>query len=167
MKSLYLNAEQVRQQITALLVNNPELNEDEILRADMIEGETEAFEFLRALEAKRREACTLAAGIASTRAELDARLARMERREQSIRALLFKIMSAADLRKAELPEATLSVRNGTPKVIITDESALPQSYLRTKIEPDKSLISAALKSGQHVTGAILSNAEDTISIRTK
>ena len=37
-----LNVERIRQQITALLLECPELGEDEVLRADMIEGNTDA-----------------------------------------------------------------------------------------------------------------------------
>ena len=43
---LDLDTKYVRDQITALLLANPELTEDEVLREDMIEGTTTTFEFL-------------------------------------------------------------------------------------------------------------------------
>jgi hypothetical protein len=154
-------------QISNLLLANPELVDDEVLRTDMVEGSTEAFELLRELEAKRREACTLAGGIAGTIAELQARLGRFERREQALRSLAFRIMTAADLRKVELPEATLSIVNGQPRVLITDETIIPDVLCRIKREPDKTRIKEMLKDGKEVRGAVLSNSEPHISIRTK
>lgn len=157
----------VRQQISNLLLANPELVDDDVLRADTIKGETDAFDLLRQCEAKRREARLLTAGIASVINELNARLARIERREQAIRQLAFKLMEAADLRKIELPEATYSISNSAPKVVIIDEDELPALFIRVKREPDKSAINAALKSGAIVPGATLNNPEPHLTIRTK
>ena len=163
-----LDINQVRQQIANLLLVNPELTEDEILRADMIEGETEAFDFLRIVERERQLAEALAGGIASNILELNVRRERFERREKSMRALMFKIMEAADIKKAELPEATLSVRSGQQKLIgDADPMTVADQYRRVKTELDKAAIKEALKAGTTVTGFELSNAEPTLSIRTK
>ena len=40
------------------------------------------------------------------------RKARMIRREEAMRTLMFAVMEAANLRKVELPEATISLRAG-------------------------------------------------------
>src|SRR5262245_8580308 len=112
----------VRQQIANLLVMHPELAEDDVLRADMVEGSTDAHEFLSSLTRKIGEDEAAAAGLEEYRHDLLVRKARLEHRAEVLRALAFKVMQAADLKKVELPEATLSVRNGTPKVIITDEA---------------------------------------------
>jgi hypothetical protein len=157
----------ISQQIRDLLLQNPELVADDQLRADMVEGSTDAFDLLRQLERKRREAETLIAGLHATLGELQQREARLERRSQAMRALMFKLMWLADLRKAELPEATLSIRNGTPKMIITDEKAIPDTLCRIKREPDKSRIKELLLAGSAVEGVCLSNAEHTLAIRTK
>jgi len=157
----------VQQQISNLLLLVPELAEDDVLRADMIEAQTEAHELLRKLETRRREATTLAAGINSTIEELSTRLARMWRREDAMRRIIFRIMELADLRKVELPEATLSVRAGTQKVIITDEAIIPDILCKIVRQPDKVRIKEMLKDGQTVRGAELSNAESVLSIRTK
>jgi hypothetical protein len=158
----------IRQQIANLLISNPELAEDEILRADMIEGETEAFEFLRRVERERQSAASLAGAIASNVAELGIRQERFERREKSMRALMMKIMDAADIRKAELPEATLSIRNGQQKLVGDAEPlSVGADFRRVKYELDRNAIKEALKAGAIVTGFTLSNAEPTLSIRTK
>lgn len=163
-----LDANNVRQQIANLILQNPELAEDEVLRADMIEGETEAFDFLRLVERERQTATSMAGAIASNIAELGLRQERFERREKSMRALMMKIMDAANLRTAILPEATLSIRNGQQKLVgdaVPD--VMPDQFVRTKIELDRAAIKEALKSGAVVTGFELSNAEPILSIRTK
>lgn len=162
-----LNPANIRAQIDALLLSYPELSEDETLRADCIEAETGAFEFLRYVERKRQETTALITGISANIITLQERQNRFYRREGAFRELIFKIMEAGDLHKAELPEATLSIRQGNAKVIITDETILPASFIRTKTEPDKKKIAEELKAGTLIAGAILSNPEPTLSIRTK
>jgi hypothetical protein len=158
----------IKHQIENLLIQCPDLEDDDILRADMIEAETEAFDFLRTIEERRREAIAMAGACATTIAELEVRRDRFTRREKAMRALAFKVMEAGDIRKpVELPEATYSIRNGTPKVIITDEQLIPDLLCRIKREPDKKRIGEMLKDGKEVRGAELSNAEPTLAIRTK
>lgn len=157
----------IQQQIANLLLQHPELQEDDVLRADMIEGETEAFEFLSVIVGKILDTNATAAGLDTIIKDLKARQDRMERRDESLRALAFKIMQAADLRKAELAAATLSIRQGNPKVIITDEASVPDDYCRIKKEPNKQAIKAALETGEHIPGAALSNAEPSLTVRIK
>lgn len=161
-----MNPEAIRQQITGLLATCPELAEDDVLRADMIEGETSLHECLRMIERRRQEACSLAGAIAGNIAELSERQERFERREQAMRALMFKLLQAGELKKVELPEATLSVANGKPKVIITDVGLLADRYWRVKREPDMRLIAETIKD-RPVEGATLSNAEPHLTIRTR
>jgi len=158
----------IRQQIANLILQNPELEEDETLRADMIEGETDAFEFLRMIERQRQDTAALAGAIASNIAELGLRQERFERREKSLRALIMKIMDAADIRKAELPEATLSIRNGQQKLVgEADPETFNGTYVRVIRQLDRASIKEALKAGSIIPGFELSNAEPTLSIRTK
>lgn len=162
-----LDPSAIRQQIDNLLLQHPELQDDDVLRADMIEGETDLPEFLRQVEAIRRDAAGMAGGIAITIAELEIRQGRFERREKAMRELAFKLLQWADVRKLELPEATYSVRAGTPRVVIIDSSALPVELCRIVREPLKAVIGAQLKSGAAIPGAHLSNAEPCLSIHTK
>jgi hypothetical protein len=157
----------VRQQIYNLLAQHPELAEDEILLSDMIEGETQAFDFLSAVVRKIGEAQALAGGLDQYISELSERKKRIGRREEGLRKLAFDVMQAAGLPKAELPEATISVRAGRPKVIITDDASLPDRCFRIKKEVDKKQIEELLKSGREVPGAALSNAEPVLTIRIK
>jgi hypothetical protein len=157
----------IRHQIENLLIQCPELAEDEVLRADMIEGETEAHEFLRTAEDKRREACVFIGALEALINEMCARRSRFRRREEAMRQIAFTVMETAGLRKIEMALATYSIRAGTPKVVITDETLIPENLCRVIVEPDKTKIRERLQSGSRVQGAVLSNPEPCLSIRTK
>jgi hypothetical protein len=92
---------------------------------------------------------------------------RYDARVEALRALAFQLMQMADVPKLTLPHATLSIRNGPPKVVIVDEAAIPENYIRIKREPNKSLIREHIQQGIDVPGASLSNAEPVIAIHTK
>ncbi len=157
----------VRMQIEQLLRDYPELAEDDTAIELALESETDAVEFLRALERVRRQAVALAKANELVIDDLKERIGRFERRDEALRRLMFQILQAANLRKLELPEATLSIRAGSPKVIVTDEAALPETFVRIKREPDKARIKVALQDGIEVAGALLSNADEILAIRTK
>src|SRR6185312_7270998 len=101
-----------QQEIANLLLAHPELQEDEVLRADCIEGETSAFEFLSKIVRLIGDNEALAKSTADYIEELRARKDRLTRRQYALRSLIFKVMTAGNLPKAELPEATLSIRTG-------------------------------------------------------
>ncbi len=162
-----LDFKQTQDQITALLLAQPELEEDDVLRADSIEGETRAFEFLSRIVRLVGSTQAIISGTTNYISELQERKARLERREHALRSLIFKVMNAAGLKKAELPEATLSIRTGQPKVLIINEKEIPDEFMRIKKEPDKARIKAALSSNQNVPGAALSNVEPVMAILTK
>jgi hypothetical protein len=167
-----LDAAIIQQQITALLLLYPELAEDDQLRADMIEGVTELHEFLREIERRRQDATHMAGAIAGNIAELELRQERFTRREKGLRELMRKLMELADLRKIELPEATISMAKGQPKLIgDCDPGVLITSgfggCVRVKHELDRAAIKSELTAGGEVPGFYLSNAEPHITIRTK
>lgn len=165
--NLALKADEIRRHVDFLLAAYPELGEDDALRSDMIEGETDAFEFLSMLVRKIGESKAIADGTENYAQDLRERAARIGRRIDAYRFLAFKIMESANLPKAELPEATLSIRKGQPKVIILEETQLPDCCIRIRKEPDKTAIKDMLQSGREVPGAVLSNSESSLSIRVK
>jgi hypothetical protein len=159
----------VRQEIANLAFRFPQLADDPESWAISIESETGAFDVLRQIERRRQEAAAFAGGIAGTIAELEARQARFVEREKAMRALAFRVMEIAEIKKAEFAEATYSIRNGQQKLIgdVDPRHGVPAEYVRTTVEIDRAKIKEALKAGTVVTGFELSNAEPTLSIRTK
>ena len=162
----------VRQQIELLRVTHPEVwDGDEQLLADMLEGSTDLHGFVSATVRLMRKAEANAKGARADADEYAAplmlRAARFEQRSEALRGLMFKLLMHAGLKKLELAAATLSIRAGQPRVIITDEARLPESFVRIKREPDKHLIASHLKAGEPVPGASLSNSEPVLSVRVK
>ena len=162
-----LDYKSIADAITLLLRDNPELDEDEVLRADMIEGQTSAFDFMSDLVRKIGTTQAIATGTAEYIGDLQERMARLERREYSLRGLIAKVMNAAAISKAELPEATLSIRAGVPRVVIVEERDIPDEFMRIKKEPDKLRIKAAISAHEHVPGAMMSNPEPVLAIHVK
>lgn len=162
---LDLDVKYVRDQITALLLANPELADDEVLREDMIIGETITDEFIAKILRNIGATRALMNGTSEYVRELKDRIERLERRELALRSLIQNVLTSADLQKIELPEGTVSLRYSPPKVIIVDEQELPQEFWRIRKEPDKQRIGTALKAREHVPGACLSNSEVSLMIR--
>lgn len=159
----------VRQQIDLLRSQWPEIwdDPDGALLTDTLEGETNLLEFLTGhVDAMH--------GSENHKTSLDLRIEAYKNRAQhfamrveALRTLAFKLMQHANLTKLELAPATLSIRQGTPKVVITDEAALPEDCIRIKREPNKIRIKELIDQGVTVPGASLSNAEPVLAMRTK
>ena len=156
--------DQARRDLETLLAINPELAEDDVLRLDMIEGETTALDILDKLIQAEREAKVLQEGITAEMDRLSKRMWRFVDRQRLIRKYIMQIMEAANLRKVERPAATVSIANGRPKVVIIDESLIPHAFTRTKTEIDKESIGKTLKAMGEVPGATLSNPEPQLRI---
>lgn len=150
-----------------LLTEEPDLADDDKLFQDMLDGETDALDVLRRVIRASIEAKALAQAAQARIDEIRERKERFMRRSDALRGMAFAAMDALGLRKMEEGDFTASLRPGQPAVVITDETRLPEAFVRVKREPDKALISAALKAGQNVDGAELSNGMPTITVRTR
>lgn len=152
-------------EVDALFVAYPELSEDETLRADMLEGETAAYDVLSRLVAIERESDNMSTAIAGRIAALGVRKAREDKRKEAMRKLMLRIMQAGDIQKAKLVEATVSIAKGRDSVHITDESAIAKRYLKVVTSPDKTKIGEDLKAGKKVKGAEIKTGEPTLQVR--
>lgn len=148
-----------------LIEEHPELADDEVLRADTLVGCTDADQVLRKLVLELITASAMAEGVTEVIGKLKDRQERFERRQEAIRSLMQRVMDAAQISKLQLPEATLSMRPGVQRVVITDERSIPDRFLITTTNISKAMIKDALKDGETVPGASLSNAEPTLSVR--
>jgi hypothetical protein len=164
LSDVHFDIERARAEIRLLLANNPELDHDDVLRADMLDGETSFNDVIDILLRKIKEAQSLSNAISDEMGLLADRQTRFEMRALKLRQSIFNLMNDAGLKKLERPRGTVSIANGKPKVIITDENALPDDFVRIKREPEKRRIETYLKTGQTVPGATLSNAEPYLRI---
>ena len=151
-----------------LLAHFPELEEDERALLDTLEGETSLQEQIIALMRSADNDRILGLGIKERMAELAARLSRMEERHDKKRELIASAMAAADLKKIEAPDWTLSLRRIPPSVVIQDEGAIPEQFKKSKtvVSVDKAAVKEALANGP-VEGAVMSNGGIGLSVRTK
>ncbi|MDO3431163.1 siphovirus Gp157 family protein [Rhizobium sp. CBN3] len=152
-------------EIDALLAAFLDLQEDETLRADMLDGETNLGGVLTRLLGHEREAASMVTAIKKRADELDARKKRQERRQAAMRALMLRLMKAASLPNVPLTEATISVTKGRDSVEIVDETAVPARFLKVVKTPDKTAIKAALDAGKKVKGAAIKTGDDILTVR--
>src|SRR5689334_18038525 len=149
-----------------LLTEDPDL--DERTLADTVEGLTDLHEIVTAIVRSALEDEALALGLKSRIGEMQGRLERLEDRSSKRRQIARDVMTEIDLKKLVAPDFTVSVRPGSPALVVVDEKAIPGSYFEPR-EPrlNRQALLAELKSGAVVAGAELSNPVPVLSVRTK
>lgn len=164
----------MRADITAIQVKavmdmlGDQLADDDDLKLDTLEGETDLFEIVRKLLDRIEMDEGYKASLVSQIQDRNERKARVEKRIDAHRTAITALMECAQLDKLPLAEATLSLRKLSPKVVVTDENALPPEFVRTTTRPDLSAIKAGLESGAAVPGATLSNGgQPSLTIRRR
>ena len=152
-------------EVSRLIDEYPELAADLQLRADMIEGSTAFPDVAHRLLRVEREAGAMAAGLSSYIDKLLERAGVYERRQDSAKRMLQRLMEIADVKTFRLPEATLSLAATPPKALVADPESLPDEYMRVKREPNMAKIKEALQAQTTVPGAYLSNGGQSLRIR--
>lgn len=136
-------------------------DEDQESLADTIAGETEldlaiekSVRYLIDILEKQSDGC------AARIKELQERKKRFDHSIETVRNAVLAAMIEAGWTKlpVPVPDFTISVGTGTPKLIVTDESALPFDLLEVVSKPNRAAIKEALKAGREVAGAQLSNS---------
>src|SRR4051812_856864 len=101
--------DQARRDLASLLSLHPQLEEDDVLRQDMIEAETNALELIDMLIVAEREARSFYSAIEIEIERLIDRRERFHNRRAALRKYIMQIMEAANLKKVERPSATVSI----------------------------------------------------------
>lgn len=153
-----------------LLADDPDLAHDEAALAAMLGPEEgDVRDVLSRLLTAAQRADVMAEGAKQMMDDLTARRDRFRRRSEAMRGTIFAIIDAIGERKMEFPHGTISLASGRPVLVITDEDAVPEFYT-TVVENrtiDKRALLAALKDGEVIEGATLSNSLPTLTIRSK
>jgi len=160
-----LAAEDVTREINALLLEYPQLADDEELFRDTLEGNTRFNEIMDRLLGEMRDNETLAEATSARIAKIRERQTRLTHRAQFYRSLMHRLLTVTGIQSVALAEAKVSIMKLPDKVIITDESAVPDAFMKITKEPNKTAIKNAIKTGTYVPGAVLSNGSTTISVR--
>lgn len=166
MSNPVLAAEDVIREIKILLEDYPQLAEDEELFRDTLEGNTRFNEIMDRFLVEMRDNETLAEAISQRIGKLRERQTRMTHRAQFYRGLMHRLLSLVGIKSVALPDGKVSIVNSPDKVIVVDESAVPDAFCKITREPNKIAIKNAIKSGQYIPGVVLSNGGTSIAIRT-
>jgi hypothetical protein len=90
---------------------------------------------------------------------------RYQRRAEWLRFELFEVLQALERKSEATPYGTASIKAGLPSLVLTDEQALPDKYVKIVRVPDKLAIAADLKAGKLIPGAVMSNAMPVLALR--
>jgi hypothetical protein len=153
----------LRDRIRALA---PDLDEQTL--ADTVEGLTDLHEIVAAII--RSALCdeALAAGLKGRIEDMQTRFERFTDRAAKRRQIARDVMTELDLKKIIAPDFTVSVRPGSPSLVVVDEAAIPKAYWEPR-EPrlNRQSLTVELKQGAQIAGVGLSNPEPVLSVRTR
>jgi Siphovirus Gp157 len=141
---------------------------DEQALADTVEGLTDLHEIVAAIVRAALTDEALANGLNSRIAEMEERRDRLQDRASKRRQIAKDAMVELDLKKITAPDFTVSIRPGTPALLVLDEAAVPSIYWEPR-EPrlNRQGLLNELKDGAEIEGVALSNPEPVLSVRTK
>ena len=140
---------------------------DEADLADTIEGESNLDQAILATlrEALYREA--QAEAVQHMIDVLQERQGRFRNTAQAMRATALQAMQETGMDKLSASDMSVSVGTSRPKLVITDETLLPDELCRIKREPLKTIIANEIVRGIEVPGATLGNAQAFLRISRK
>ena len=156
----------LKRDIRAMLAEHPVLAEDEQLRADMLDAELDFPEAIERIVKRLRKREAYAAANDALVSQYDAEAGRHRAAALGQRRPILTLLEAAQIARVRLPNigGLVSLAQSQPKVIITDEAAIPGELMRVTREPNKKAIGERLKAGEAIPGACLSNAEPYVRI---
>lgn len=143
------------------------IGDDEQAAADAVEGETNLVEVISKAVDRITEIACMVDAIKEREKRLKERRDRLDRQAEHLRTAVSTAMAQAELKRLELPQATLAIKALPQKAIPLDEAAIPSEFWKRQ-DPklDMRALLAALKEGP-VSGAALSNGGTTIQIKTE
>ena len=139
---------------------------DEVLIHDTIEGETDFFEAVERALDEITECEIIATGIAEMQKRLSDRLTRTKNRSEKLRGLIDQAFQMAEIKSHKFASATITMKAIPQKLIVTDESQVPARFFKPQPPKlDRKELLDAIKSGEIIPGADMSNGGTTIQIR--
>lgn len=145
------------------------LEEDGVISTDIaadLPAETATLdEALRHVVRRVLDARAMSAACGMQIEALRVRKMRFEGWEERGEAILKDALQMLGEKRKLFPEASVSLRDVAGPVIVTDEAALAEEFVRRKTEPNKAAIAEALKAGREVVGATRGNGGVSITIK--
>ena len=149
-----------------LMETFPDIDDETLF--DTLEGATNLNEAVGAIVRSALDDESLAEALKARVDGMRERLSRIQHTASQKRLAALEAMEQVDLKKIVEPDFTISVRLSPPGVVVTCESEVPDRYkVPQPPKIDRRKILDALKSGDAIPGAVLSNSQNTLSVRTK
>ena len=149
-------------------IRSQEQDIDDVTLADTVEGLTDLHEILAAIIRSALTDEALAAGLKGRIKEMQERLARLEERARKRRQIARDAMLETGVNKVMTPDFTVSLRPGTPALVVLDEAVIPHAFWEPQAPRLKRQeLVIELKQGRAVQGAELSNPEPVLSVRSR
>jgi hypothetical protein len=141
---------------------------DEQTLADTVEGMTDLHEIVAAIIRAALTDEALATGLKGRITEMQGRLERLQDCAAKRRQIAKDVMVELDIKKITASDFTVSIRPGTPALLVLDEAAVPSIYWEPR-EPrlNRQELLNELKEGAEIGGVTLSNPDPVLSVRTK
>lgn len=141
---------------------------DEQTLADTVEGLTDLHDIVAAIIRSMLYDDALASGLKSRIKEMQERLERLEDRASKRRQIARDVMGEVGIKKLTQPDFTVSLRSGTPALLVLDETAIPESFWEPQAPRlNRQALIVELKQGSAIAGAQLSNPEPVLSVRSR
>jgi hypothetical protein len=149
------------------LINQwPDLDDETL--ADTLEGITSLHEMIAEIVRSALDDQALASGLKTRIDAMKERLERLQARAAKKRELALTAMLEADIGKLTQPDFTVSTRSGSPALKVQDEARIPEQFwIPQAPKLDRQGLLHALKAGRPIEGAVLSNPEPSLTVRTK
>jgi len=149
-----------------LKAEDPQLDEQTL--ADTVEGLTDLHEIIQAIIRSALMDESLVAALRWRISDMQGRLDRLQDRASKRRQIAKDVMVELDLKKITAPDFTVTLRPGTPALMVIDEAVVPKIYWEPG-EPRlrRQILTYDLKQGAEIEGATLSNPEPVLSVRVR
>jgi len=144
-----------------LLAEDPDADIDAVLGAET----DDVREILSRLLTAEQWSSAMADGAKAMIADMETRRHRFVRHKETARSVIFAVMEVLESRKEAFPHGSISISAGRPAAVIMDETALSDRFVTIKRVPNRAEIAAALKDGEVVDGAVMSNSFPVLTIR--
>ena len=149
-----------------LIADYPELDDETLF--DTLEGATNLKEAIGELVRSALADEALESGLKTRIEEMRERQNRFLSTAQSKREFALKVMEDAGIEKLLEPDFTVSLRISPCALVVVDEASIPETYwLPQPPKLDRKAALEAIRRGQSVPGAELSNSRVSLAVRRK
>lgn len=155
-----------RQSMAARALIEELAGDDAELAHDIVEGETDLFEAVERALAEIDECDILVEGLSAHIKKLNDRLSRVKKRAENVRGMIDQAFQMAEVQSHKFSTATITTKRIPPKPVVSDESLIPSRFFAPQPPKlDMKALGQAVKDGEDVPGASMSNGGTTIQIR--